>query len=72
MLFPPKRPEGAQEQAPPAYGQYGALRDEVPEEDMEADRHRVDDDPIKDFGVTPTRRGQTEATSESHQERKEA
>ena len=45
----PKRPRHAPKPAPPAYGRYGALRDGVPEEDMEWDLQGPDGDPIEDF-----------------------
>ena len=51
----PKRPRHALEPAPAAYGRYRALRDEVPEADMEWDLEGPDGDPIEDFGISPTR-----------------
>ena len=49
----PKRPRHAPEPAPPAYGRYGALQDEVPEDNMEWDIEGPDEDPMEDFGVSP-------------------
>ena len=52
--FEPKRPGHAPEPTPPAYGRYGALRVEVPEEDMEQDLEGPDGDPMEDFvGSSP-------------------
>ena len=48
----PKHPRHASEPAPAAYGQYGALRGEVPEEDMELDIEGPDGDPMEDFRMT--------------------
>ena len=50
----PMRPKRAPEQAIPAYGWYGALQDEVLEEDMEWDIDRADGDPMEDLGSHPT------------------
>ena len=51
----PKRQKRAPEQAPPAYGRYGALIDEVPEEDMEWDVNGADGHPMENFRITPAR-----------------
>ena len=51
----PKGPMHAPEQAPPAYGRYGMLRDGVPKDDMEWDMDGPDGDPMEDFGSTPFR-----------------
>ena len=37
------------------YGQYGALRDEVPEQDMEWELEGPDADPIEDLRIRPPR-----------------
>ena len=67
----PKRPKRAPEPAPPAYGRYGALRDEVPEEDMEWDIDGADGDPMEDFGITPPRGERRGAASRSRRYREE-
>ena len=41
--------------APPAYGRYGPLQDEVPEEETEWDLEGPDGDPMEDFGISPAR-----------------
>ena len=38
-----------------AYGRYGPLRDEVPEEDTEWDLKGPNADPMEDFGISPPR-----------------
>ena len=48
----PKQLRHAPEPAPPAYGRYGALQNEVPEEDMEWDLEGPDGDPMEDFGIS--------------------
>ena len=55
ILVQPKRPGHAPEAAPLAYGRYGALRDRVPEEDMEWDLQGPDGDPMEDFRISPPR-----------------
>ena len=52
----PKRPRHAPEPAPPAYGGYKGLRDEVPEEDMDWDVEGPDGDPMEDLRISPPRR----------------
>ena len=49
----PKRPKNAPEPAPPAYGRYGSLRDELPEEDTEWELEHPNGDPMKHFGISP-------------------
>ena len=51
----PKRQKHDLEAAAPAYGRYRALRDEVPEEDMEWDLEGPGEDPMQDFGISPPR-----------------
>ena len=50
-----KRPRHAPEPAPPGYGRYRALRNEVSEGDMESDIECFDEDPMEDFGICPPR-----------------
>ena len=55
-LCNPVQPKGsrhASKPASPAYGGYRALRDEVPEEDMEWDIESPDKDPMEDFEISP-------------------
>ena len=54
-LLEPKRPRHNPEPAPPAYGRYGWLQDEVPKEDTEWDLDLPDEDPMEDLGFSPTR-----------------
>ena len=49
----PKRLRHAPEPAPPAYGRYGSLQDEVPDEDTEWDVENPDGDPVEDFWISP-------------------
>ena len=60
----PKRPRHAPELAPPACGRYGALRDDVPEEDMGWDLEGPDGDPMEDFRISPT--GASASRSRQH------
>ena len=50
-----KRLRHAAEPAPGMYRRYGALRDEVPEEDMKWNIERPGGDPMEDFGISPPR-----------------
>ena len=65
----PRRPGRAPEPAPPRYGWYGALRDEVPERDHDWDID-AGDDPMEDYGITPARGERREAVAwrRRHQE----
>ena len=52
----PKRERHAPERAPLAHGQYRALLDAVPAEDMEWDFEDPDGDPVEDFGISRPQR----------------
>ena len=58
----------APDPAPPAYGRYGALRGEVPEEDREWDIEDPDGDPLEDFEITPPQ-GSASQSRRQHEER---
>ena len=47
-----KRPKRAPEPAPPAYGRYAGLENQVPEEGLELDIDEADGDPMQDFAIT--------------------
>ena len=57
----PKSLRHAPEPAPPLYGWYGALRDEVPEVDMDRDMDGPGGDSMHDFEIIHPRREQLEA-----------
>ena len=61
----------APEPAPSAYGPYGVLIDEAPDEDTELDIKRDDGDAMDDFGITPPRGERREGANRRHQEREE-
>ena len=52
-LFSPSGRGTRPGQLPLFYGLYGALRDEVPEKDMECHIEGPDGDPMEDFGISP-------------------
>ena len=54
-LVQPKRLRLAPEPAPPAYGRYGALRNEVSKEGTEWDIKGPDGDTMEDFRISPPR-----------------
>ena len=60
-----QRTRHALEPAPPAYGPYGVLRDEVPEEGMEWDIDGRDGDHMEDFGIIPAQGARREDASQS-------
>ena len=51
----PKVPEVFPGASQTAYGRYGALGDEVPEEDVRWDMEGPNGDPMEDFRITPPR-----------------
>ena len=67
----PKRSRHTPEPARGAYGQYGALRDEIPEEDMDWGIDGPDGDPMEDFGITAAREERLEPASRSSRHREE-
>ena len=67
----PTRPRCAPEPAPPAYGRYGALNNDFLEGDVEWDIDGDNEDPMEDFGITPTRGKQQEAANRSRRRREE-
>ena len=68
-----KSPRHALEPAPLTESRYGALRDEVPEENIQGDIDRADAHFMEDFGITASRGERLQATSRScwHHEEEE-
>ena len=63
----PKRPRCTLEPVPPAYGRYGPLRHEVPDEDTEWNLEGPDGDPMEDFGISPPQGSASRRRSEEEE-----